>query len=91
MAGLDNFFRIFPDQPLILLVRDGRSVVESGMRSFNWDFEQAAHDWADAAQRIKNLSETYNKAEKKCLVVRYEDLFSNPSGELSRVCMQNIE
>lgn len=45
VTGLENFFEIFPEAFLILIIRDGRAVVESGVRSFDWDYEIATHKW----------------------------------------------
>src|SRR5262245_57486813 len=42
---LTAFLKIFPHSPLLIIVRDGRAVVESGSRSFGWDREWAIRDW----------------------------------------------
>ena len=52
VQGLEAFSRFFPDERLILLVRDGRDVVESMVRSFGWSFERALHTWTVAANAI---------------------------------------
>ncbi len=47
--NLNNFYKFFPDAYLIIIVRDGRSVVESGRKSFGWNYEIAMKRWAEAA------------------------------------------
>jgi hypothetical protein len=71
----------FPGARAIVIARDGRDVVESGMRSFEWRFRDAAREWARAAERIA--------AARECgvpfLLVRYEDLLADLEGELRRI------
>ena len=37
--NLELFFKLFPNAHLLIIIRDGRSVVESGVRSFHWNYE----------------------------------------------------
>jgi len=71
----------FPGARAIVIVRDGRDVVESGMRSFEWRFRDAARDWARAAERVAAARE----CEAPFLLVRYEDLLADVAGELRRI------
>jgi hypothetical protein len=71
----------FPRSRVVVIVRDGRAVVESGMRSFGWDFETACRRWAKGAQIIAAARGN----QVPFLLVRYEDLVSNLRGELGRV------
>ena len=64
---------------VILLVRDGRSVIESGMRSFGWWYEDALHRWAKAADTIL---QTAPQHPDQMHTVRYEDLLQNKKEEL---------
>ena len=43
VRNLHRFFTFWPDARLVILIRDGRSVVQSCMRTFGWDFDLAAH------------------------------------------------
>jgi hypothetical protein len=85
VVGLENFFKLFPKACLLILVRDGRAVVESGVKSFDWDFEQATRDWAAAAHTIVQFKQNNSNANHKYLIVKYEDLFSNTREELRRI------
>jgi len=85
VRGLDNFFDIFPNAYLLILVRDGRAVVESGVRSFAWDYEEAMHRWAENAKIILNFKEKYKDKKERFLIVRYEDVVKNTKEELRKI------
>ncbi len=55
---------------IIILVRDGRSVIESGMRSFGWFFEDSIHEWAAAADTILRFA----NGHPQMYTLKYEDL-----------------
>jgi Sulfotransferase family len=83
--NLDHCFNFFPDSQLLILVRDGRTVVESGVRSFNWDYENAIRRWDGAARKILSFRAGGELARLRSTVVKYEDLFSTPDPELRRL------
>jgi hypothetical protein len=85
VKNLDHFFRLFPDAYLLLLVRDGRSVVESGMKSFGWTFEDAVRRWNRGARKILEFVDHYRGSDKRFLLVRYEDLVSDTEAALRKV------
>lgn len=85
VTGLENIFEIFPQALLILIIRDGRAMVESGVRSFDWDYEIAMRKWNTAANTIYQMKKKYANTGRKILIVKYEDLFSNEESELTRV------
>jgi hypothetical protein len=85
VRNLGCFFRLFPSAPLLIVVRDGRAVVESGMRSFGWSFEAGARKWAGAARTIIDVCGHGSAAEQRCLIVRYEDLFTDGERQLRRI------
>jgi hypothetical protein len=82
---IHNFFDLFPDAHLLIIVRDGRAVVESGARSFGWNHEVATHNWASAAKSILDCQNTCRDFDKQCLITKYEDLFLNTHSELLRI------
>lgn len=82
VANLDHFFTFFPRARLLLLVRDGRAVVESCTRTFGWDFDTAARRWAAAARSVRRFVEDGGQAGAPCRLVRYEDLVTAPEREL---------
>ncbi|WP_207060989.1 sulfotransferase [Motiliproteus sp. SC1-56] len=85
VKGLDNFFTFFPNSHLILLVRDGRSVVESGVRSFDWNYERSMRRWSERAQMIIDFKNRFDHADRKFLIVRYEDVVSNETATLRKI------
>jgi hypothetical protein len=85
VRNIDMVFTFFPQARLILLVRDGRSVVESCMATFGWEFERAARSWAKAAAAIRRFEATHTDRKDQYLIVRYEDLVDDVRGSLSGI------
>jgi len=82
---LGSFFRFFPAAKLLILVRDGRSVIESGVRTFGWRREPALHSLADAAATISNFQQSASPYRDSYRVIRYEDLWRDTETELRRL------
>jgi len=78
---LGNFYQLFPQASLLVLVRDGRSVAESARRSFGDDPLQVARWWAWAARQILAFDRD-NRDRRHYRLVRYEDLVRDPEGEM---------
>lgn len=85
VENIDQFFKLFPDAHLVIIVRDGRSVVFSGMKSFNWGFEYAAGRWAKAAHAIHEFDRKHKDSGKKYLVLKYEDVFTDRAATLRKL------
>jgi len=81
--NLGLFPKLFPDEKLIILVRDGRDLVESAVRSFNYDRDETIKNWVKATNTIKEFRALVN--EERYLVVRYEDLHENMESEMKRI------
>ena len=77
---LDRFFAFFPRARLLILVRDGRSVVQSAMDTFGWDFERACRAWAEAANTIDRFQQSESARADRWRIVRYEDLIDDLEG-----------
>jgi hypothetical protein len=67
------------------VVRDGRSVVASGEKSFKWDFEKAAYDWNTAVFDILKFIQSSKKYQSQILLVKYEDIFLNTVEEMKKI------
>lgn len=82
--NLKNCFSLFPDGRIILIVRDGRDVVESGVRTFGWEWEFAVRQWTLSAGRVLEFlrERVYSR---QVLLVRYEDLFRETRVQLLRI------
>lgn len=74
VRNLALFFTIFPRARLLILVRDGRSAVQSAMTTFGWDFDTAAHLWAEGAEEIRQFDRTHRDSGLAYRIIRYEDL-----------------
>lgn len=85
VRNLDQFFKFFPNANLIILVRDGRSVVESRVKTFGETYEKASRTWAEAAETILQNKEKFKKTSFNYLIVRYEDLCEDINGEMVKV------
>jgi protein-tyrosine sulfotransferase len=83
--NLDLFFRIFPDAELIILVRDGRAVVESAVRTFYRRFDRASRQWADRANAVLRFTNNDANHDRRYLLVKYEDLYSHNQEEMRRI------
>lgn len=83
VKNLALYFQLFPSNKLLILIRDGRSVVESAVRTFDRPYGHAAQEWASSAKIIQDFSKDH--PEKSFLLVRYEDLYSNVEKELRRI------
>ncbi len=82
---VDRFFDLFPTCPLVVIVRDGRSVCESGVNTFGWSYERAFRRWARAADRVLAASQRY-AGRPNFQVVRYEELIDQPHEVMRSVC-----
>ena len=82
VTNLDLFYRFFPESRLLILVRDGRSIVESGARTFSWSREAAIHSVAEAARAISEFSESQAADQTRYRILRYEDLWQDTEGQL---------
>jgi protein-tyrosine sulfotransferase len=76
---------LFPDQPLLILIRDGRSVVESAVKSFGWTYRKAIERWSHGARRILEFNRDERRGACRYLVIRYEDLVTDLPAELHRI------
>jgi hypothetical protein len=82
VENLGSFFQYFPESQLIILVRDGRDLIESGIRSFGWNREAALHWLADAAGMIVDFDRNQPEQENRYRIIRYEDLWLEPEKTL---------
>ncbi len=86
VRNLGLFFRLFPTSRLLILVRDGRAVVTSGMQSFDWRFEEAARDWRRSAATILEFDRSHRNEFSDCYrVIRFEDLFTDTAAQLTNI------
>ena len=84
VRNADRFFEVFAEGFLLVVVRDGRSVVASGMEGFGWPFEVSVRRWATAARSVLALRDAHGSRSERHLILRYEDLNRDPVPTLTR-------
>jgi hypothetical protein len=80
--SISDFFLLFPDAKLLVLVRDGRDVTESAVKTWPnriFAFERSAHTWATGSRLIINFMSGANSELRghSWELVKYEDLIQN--------------
>ena len=73
------FPQLFDGAVAVLLVRDPRAVVVSGMRTFGGTAQHWIREWRRGAREFLALQRDHPEA---CVVVRYEDLVTDPGPAL---------
>lgn len=81
--GIENLSMLFPESKAIFLVRDGKSLIRSGVKSFIWTYIDSMKKYAQSLSRIKSIVSQDN--HKNCLVINYEKFCSNPEKELKSI------
>jgi hypothetical protein len=85
VTGIDQVFRFFPTAHVIVLVRDGRAVVESCVRTFGWDADLAARKWAAAATLALRFLDGRTPDHPSIRMVRYEDLVADTRQQMTQL------
>ena len=85
VRNLKHFFKLFPKARLIIVVRDGRAVVESGVKSFGWQYEDAFQQWAEAASIIIEFDRIHKASDYQYLIVKYEEVWNNLEEEVKKI------
>ena len=85
VRNLESFFRLFPNACLVILVRDGRAVVESAVRTWDLPYGPMMRRWAGAAQKVLECDQAWSGVRDSYQIVRYEDLVSDLESELRRL------
>ena len=85
VVNIHNFFLLFPEAYLLVLVRDGRAVVESRVKTFSESYDSAIHRWATAAETILKFDCKNKAITPNYLIVKYEDLWNDAETELRKI------
>lgn len=83
--NIELFYRFFPNARLVVVVRRGEDVIESGVRSFGWSYGAATDNWRRAGKNILRFCKDQKNGGESCIVVKYEDLQSSAEATLRRV------
>lgn len=85
VRNLARFHELFPQAQLLLLVRDGRAVMESSRRSFGWLTGEALYRWVGAARKVLAFRDSALAESRPVMLVRYEDLVAQPELALREI------
>ena len=83
IVNIGNFFDFFPNEKLIVIVRDGRTLVESYVNSFNVNREASIREWADAVRILGDFN--INEHSQSVFVIKYEELHLNTEAKLKEM------
>lgn len=87
--NIENTFKLFPEAYLLILVRDGRSCIESLLNT-NWDwlninFSGAVQIWTEGAKKIYEFDKKNRNRNFNYLIIKYESLVSDVKSEMTRI------
>lgn len=89
MAGvqyLDLFFQMFPDEQLLLLVRDGRDVVQSTLKSWpSLGFVNVCRRWQRSAGMVLACQKKF-AGNPAYWMVKFEEVLANPIHFVQELC-----
>lgn len=86
MSYLKYFAAVFPFERLIMLLRDGRDLVHSTVKTWpGRSFAQTCRLWQKSARLALDYSRQCS-ATDRCLLVRYEDVVADPRGFVRDIC-----
>ncbi|WP_420349716.1 sulfotransferase [Pelagibius sp.] len=89
VRGIDRIEHYLPQADVVIVLRQGPATIESGMRSFGWDFESACRRWARAVNTVLAAAERRKeKGLRPFTLVRYEDLAGDSATVLEHVALQ---
>ena len=77
VENIQYFFRLLPNIKLLIIIRDGRAVTESSVKTFGKSYEVAMREWEDAAQTIIRFQAQMQGTAHQYKIIKYEDLYQN--------------
>ncbi|MDQ1402905.1 MAG: protein-tyrosine sulfotransferase [Actinomycetota bacterium] len=85
--NLELYPMLFGEAPLVILVRDGRSVVESLIKGFGAFEDEAIRQWRRGARHILAFRDRHPESggNPRYTIVRYEDLVSDLESGMTKV------
>lgn len=80
---IERFFEeVVPEFQIVYIMRDGRACIASKVRRTGQSWEHAAFRWHYAVSVLKTLQ----KLERPVHLLKFENLVSDPRGQLDEVC-----
>jgi protein-tyrosine sulfotransferase len=86
---LDAFYQAFPHEHLLVLVRDGRDVVQSTLKTWpQLRFWMVCVRWRRAAEMVLACDRHYRLRATGYWLARYEDAVRDPEGFVREACQR---
>lgn len=91
VQGITLFPHLFPNDILLLCLRDGRDVIHSSLGTFGRrtfrakSLGEMAREWRHGAEVILSFAEGGANAHRNALVVRYEAMVDQPEGTVRAI------
>jgi hypothetical protein len=84
---LNYFFSVFPYESLIILLRDGRDVVSSTLKTWpERQFSEVCYQWSESIKMSLGFDAYYRDRSERYLMVKYEDILDNPVDFIKQTC-----
>ena len=84
---LTCFFSMFPEERLLVLVRDGRDVVHSTVRTWpQLRFSMVCRRWRRAAEMVLRFDAIHGADRKGYWLAKFEDAVSDPVAFVEQAC-----
>ena len=88
VQNLTDFFNVFPHEQLLILIRDGRDVVDSTVRTWRQiRFWMACLRWRRAAEMVIAFHEQHQTQTTGYLLARFEDIVDDPAEFAQQACL----
>lgn len=89
VKGLEYFELFLGHSKLLIIIRDPRSLIQSGQKSFNWNFEKAVLDWKLNAKKIIKYIKSNDNVNN---IIKYEDLIVDQNKTIHKaLALLNLE
>ncbi len=84
---LNYFFSVFPYENLLLLIRDGRDVVSSTIKTWSQKkFFDVCQQWNSSARMALSFDAHYRTQTNEYLLVKYEAVVNDPVDFVKKAC-----
>lgn len=84
---LDRFYSVFPHESLLVLIRDGRDVVQSTIKTWpQLRFSFVCRRWKRSAEMVLACHKHFSNQSVPYWLARFEDVASDPAAFIRDVC-----
>lgn len=84
---LDHFFSVFPYENLLVLIRDGRDVVQSTIKTWpQLRFSFVCRRWERSARMVLACHERFSQRSEGYWLARFEDAIRDPVTFVKKAC-----